>query len=56
MGMMTDFRGGEKRGFSDVGKEGTGEVGLSGGWSTLPALQILLLNVCRGVSCKQAEM
>lgn len=33
MGMMTGFRGGGKRGFSKVGKEGIGEV--KGGWSTL---------------------
>lgn len=53
--MMTGFRGGGKKGFSNIGKEGIGEVRVKGGWSTLPALQILLFNVCRGVSCKQAE-
>lgn len=53
--MMSGFRGEGKRGFSDVGREGTGEVRAKGGWSALPALQIALLNVCRGVNCMQAE-
>lgn len=43
-----------KRGFCNVGREGTGEVRAKGGWSALPALQITLLNVHREVSCMQA--
>lgn len=53
--MTRGFRGEGKRGFSNVGREGTGEVRVKRGWSALPALQIALLNVRRGVSYMQAE-